>query len=108
MKHVHTLTRRHLVVALAVESHPPALAKPKVGQVVIATGAVASRPWWAPGDATNIVDVREVLEGSVQPSGSVMVLDELGFHHATSVAELLAETIRRIAFGESVSSLYVD
>ena len=25
-----------------------------------------------------------------------------------SVAELLAETIRRIAFGESVSSLYVD
>ena len=25
-----------------------------------------------------------------------------------SVAELLAETIRRVAFGESVSSLYVD
>jgi ribose-phosphate pyrophosphokinase len=25
-----------------------------------------------------------------------------------SVAELLAETIRRIAFGESVSSLYID
>ena len=25
-----------------------------------------------------------------------------------SVAELLAETIRRIAYGESVSSLYVD
>ncbi len=25
-----------------------------------------------------------------------------------SVAELLAETIRRIAFGESVSSLYLD
>lgn len=25
-----------------------------------------------------------------------------------SVAELLAETVRRIAFGESVSSLYVD
>ena len=25
-----------------------------------------------------------------------------------SVAELLAETIRRMAFGESVSSLYVD
>jgi len=25
-----------------------------------------------------------------------------------SVAQLLAETIRRVAFGESVSSLYVD
>ena len=29
-------------------------------------------------------------------------------HVDCSVAELLAETIRRIAFGESVSSLYVD
>ena len=59
--------------------------------VVVATGAVAARPWWAPADAGWIVDVRDVLDGSVHPSGSVLVLDELGFHHATSVAELLAD-----------------
>ncbi len=33
---------------------------------------------------------------------------ECGRVRQLSVAELLAETIRRIAFGESVSSLYVD
>jgi ribose-phosphate pyrophosphokinase len=34
--------------------------------------------------------------------------EALGRIRQLSVAELLAETIRRIAVGESVSSLYVD
>lgn len=59
--------------------------------VIVATGARAARPWWAPGDADWIVDVRDVLEGTAHPVGNVVVLDELGFHHATSVAELLAD-----------------
>lgn len=59
--------------------------------VIVATGAVAARPWWAPGDADWIVDCRAVLDGSVQPAGRVLVIDELGFHHATSVAEVLAD-----------------
>ncbi len=36
-------------------------------------------------------DVRDVLDGSAAPSGDVVVVDELGFHQATSVAELLAD-----------------
>ena len=60
-------------------------------RVVIAAGARPARPWWAPGDAEWIVDVRDVLEGTARPEGSVVVLDEIGFHHATSVAELLAD-----------------
>ncbi len=60
-------------------------------RVIVATGARPSRPWWAPPDADWIVDVRDVLEGRVEPTGSVLVLDEIGFHHATSVAELLAD-----------------
>lgn len=59
--------------------------------VIVATGSRPARPWWAPGDATNIVDVRDVIEGRAEPEGSVIVLDELGFHQATSVAELLAD-----------------
>ena len=64
--------------------------------VVIATGAEASRPWWAPTDATNVVDVRAVLDGSAPDGGpqagqSVVIVDELGFHHATSCAEVLAD-----------------
>ncbi len=65
--------------------------------VVIATGAVPMRPWFALGGADpadggiGIADVREVLDGSAVPSGRVVVFDELGFHQATSVAELLAD-----------------
>ena len=44
-----------------------------------------------PDDADQVVDVREVLDGSASPTGDVVVIDELGFHHATSVAELLAD-----------------
>ncbi len=46
-------------------------------------GAAATRP--------TIVDVRDVLEGGAAPAGRVVVVDELGFHQATSVAELLAD-----------------
>ncbi|MFC5948783.1 mycofactocin system FadH/OYE family oxidoreductase 2 [Pseudonocardia lutea] len=52
--------------------------------VVLATGARPARRW--PG----ALDVRDVLDGSAAPTGTVLVVDELGFHQATSVAELLA------------------
>jgi 2,4-dienoyl-CoA reductase (NADPH2) len=58
--------------------------------VVVATGARPARPPWA-GDQGRVVDVRDVLEGRAHPGGSVVVVDELGFHQATSVAELLAD-----------------
>ncbi|MFC5995464.1 mycofactocin system FadH/OYE family oxidoreductase 2 [Pseudonocardia hispaniensis] len=57
--------------------------------VVLATGARPAAPDWADG-LDRVVDVRAVLGGQVAPSGSVLVYDELGFHPATSVAELLA------------------
>ena len=63
--------------------------------VIVATGAEAQRPWWVPADAANAIDVREVLAGAGGPGpatgDTVVVIDEIGFHHATSVAELLAD-----------------
>ena len=59
--------------------------------VVVAAGAVAARPWWIGEDVTNVADVRDVLRGDAAPTGTVIVIDEIGFHHATSVAELLAD-----------------
>ena len=61
--------------------------------VIIATGARPVRPWWAgsPAEHPTVVDVRDVLEGTAGPRGRVVVVDELGFHQATSVAELLAD-----------------
>ena len=58
--------------------------------IVLATGSRPLRPWWA-GDEQRVVDVRDVLEGRAEPHGTVVVVDELGFHQATSVAELLAD-----------------
>ena len=58
--------------------------------VVVATGAEPAPPWWGSGHP-RVVDVRDVLEGRAHPTGTVVVVDELGFHQATSVAELLAD-----------------
>ncbi|MCI2423949.1 mycofactocin system FadH/OYE family oxidoreductase 2 [Saccharopolyspora sp. K220] len=56
--------------------------------VVLATGARPQPVHWA---VDRVVDVRDVLEGRVAPEGDVLVVDELGFHQASSVAELLAD-----------------
>jgi mycofactocin system FadH/OYE family oxidoreductase 2 len=58
--------------------------------VVVATGARPASPWWSDGQS-RVVDVRDVLEARAHPTGTVVVVDELGFHQATSVAELLAD-----------------
>ncbi len=58
--------------------------------VVLATGARPARPWWS-HEHPRVVDVREVIDGTVTPSGTVVVVDELGFHQATSTSELLAD-----------------
>ncbi len=78
-------------IELGVELTAAEIERRAPDHVVIATGARAARPWWAPAEAARIVDVRDVLTGAVDPSGSVVVIDEIGFHHATSVAELLAD-----------------
>ncbi len=83
--------RRGVTVEYGVEVTPDEVRRRAPDAVVVATGARIARPWWAPGDATRVVDVRDVLDGTVAPTGSVVLIDEIGFHHATSVAELLAD-----------------
>jgi mycofactocin system FadH/OYE family oxidoreductase 2 len=58
--------------------------------VILATGSRPARPGWS-HDHPRVIDVREVLDGTHAPAGSVVVVDELGFHPATSTAELLAD-----------------
>jgi 2,4-dienoyl-CoA reductase (NADPH2) len=63
--------------------------------VVVATGSLPARPWWAPPEPGEgelpVIDVTDVLTGAFTPTGRVIVVDEVGFHQATSVAELLAD-----------------
>jgi mycofactocin system FadH/OYE family oxidoreductase 2 len=58
--------------------------------VVLATGARPARPGWSHAHP-RMADVREVIDGTVRPSGRIVVVDDLGFHQATSAAELLAD-----------------
>jgi len=88
---VHACRRSGVAVRLgrSADVHTVMAERPDV--VVVATGAEPARPYWAPPDADTVVDVRDVLEDRVRPEGHVVVVDELGFHQATSVAELLAD-----------------
>ena len=83
--------RLGVTIEFGVGVWPGLIDEKRPDHVIVATGAEASRPWWAPAEAAQVVDVRQVLDGSVEPFGNVVVIDEIGFHHATSVAELLAD-----------------
>lgn len=83
--------RLGVTIEYGVGVWPGLVAEKQPDHVIVATGAEAQRPWWVPGDAPNVADVREVLSGAADPHGTVVVVDEIGFHHATSVAELLAD-----------------
>lgn len=83
---------RHLGVTIQYDTELSAtgIASLPADHVVIATGAMPQRPWWVGAEVTNVADVTEVLDGTADPVGSVVIIDELGFHQATSVAEVLA------------------
>jgi len=60
-------------------------------EVVVATGSEPVDPWWVPAEpAAGVAHVVDVLAGRVEVTGRVVVVDDRGFHGATSVAELLA------------------
>ena len=83
--------RLGVTIEYGVGVWPGLVEERKPDSVIVAMGAEPSRPWWVAGDSVQVVDVREVLDGSAEPFGHVVVVDEIGFHHATSVAELLAD-----------------
>jgi mycofactocin system FadH/OYE family oxidoreductase 2 len=88
-------SRHGVDVRTGVEASADVLLAERPDAVVIATGARVARPPWA-GGLDRVVDVRDVLEGRAAPAGDVVVVDELGFHQATSVAELLADRGHRV------------
>jgi len=77
-------------IRTGVEATPQMVRAALPDAVVLATGARPQPPHWA-GGHPRVVDVRDVLEGRLRPTGDVVVIDDLGFHQATSTAELLAD-----------------
>ncbi len=101
---VHECERLGVDLVLGTEVTPELVRRARPDVVVVATGARPTRPWWAPpepdtagasvddpGDDLPVIDVLDVLTGRFAPTGRVIVVDELGFHQATSVAEVLAD-----------------
>lgn len=76
-------------VKTSVDADAELLLAERPDVVILATGAKPAPPSWAAGHP-RVVDVRDVLEEKAAPTGQVLVFDELGFHQATSLAELLA------------------
>lgn len=86
---VHACARAGVEVRYGVEASAASLLAEGPDAVVLATGALPQRPPWATG--ARVADVSDVLSGRAHPGGRVLVVDELGFHQATSVAQLLAD-----------------
>ncbi|HLG65458.1 MAG TPA: mycofactocin system FadH/OYE family oxidoreductase 2 [Ktedonosporobacter sp.] len=61
--------------------------------VIIATGSLPELPQIPGADLPHVATVWQVLQGEkeAQPGDYVLLYDQLGFHQATSTAELLAE-----------------
>ncbi len=63
----------------------------KPDAVVVATGSMPDFSAIPGAEDSGVVDVTDILSGEVKPGNKVVVVDRLGFHEATSVAEFLAE-----------------
>jgi len=88
---VHAARELGIDIRYGVDAEAATVMSFRPDAAVVATGAVPQRPFWVAESAATVVDVRDVLEGRAAPSGTVVVVDELGFHEATSVAEVLAD-----------------
>ena len=56
--------RLGVTIELGVEATAAVVRAHCADHVVVATGAVAARPWWVGADVTNACDVRDVLAGA--------------------------------------------
>ncbi len=88
---VNECRRFGVAIEYGVEATVETIAERRPDHVIVATGAESPRPWWVGPDVANVCDARDVVSGAAEPRGSIVVIDEIGFHNATSVAELLAD-----------------
>lgn len=88
---LHELSQVEVEVRTGVTATPEIVLAEQPDAVVIATGSLPNRQALPGADGPNVADVSDILSGAVEPGRRVLVVDRLGFHEATSVAEYLAE-----------------
>jgi 2,4-dienoyl-CoA reductase (NADPH2) len=88
---LHEITQLGIAVRTGTIATSETVLAEKPDAVVIATGSVPDRQGIPGADGPEVADVTDILSGEVRPGKRVLVVDRLGFHEATSVAEYLAE-----------------
>ncbi|HZO72563.1 MAG TPA: mycofactocin system FadH/OYE family oxidoreductase 2 [Ktedonobacteraceae bacterium] len=92
-----TLQREILEAGVEVETGVEVTAeqveRERPDAVIIATGSLPELPQIPGADLPHVATIWQVLQGEkeTQPGDYVLLYDQLGFHQATSTAELLAE-----------------
>jgi 2,4-dienoyl-CoA reductase (NADPH2) len=85
------IERLDIDVRTGVYATPEAVLAEKPDVVIVATGSVPDRGAIPGAEGAGVADVTDILSGEIKPGKRVLVVDRLGFHEATSVAEYLAE-----------------
>ncbi|MEN6461742.1 MAG: mycofactocin system FadH/OYE family oxidoreductase 2 [Syntrophomonas sp.] len=75
---------------LGVEVTPELVDKEKPEVVIVATGSKASPSYIAGADQPHVMTFYEVLAGREVPGNNVLVIDDIGFHQGSSIADYLA------------------
>ncbi len=88
---LHELHQLDVTVRTGVAADAEMVLAEQPDAVVIATGSTPDRNAFPGADGPEVADVTDILAGRVTPGKRVMIIDRLGFHEATSVAEYLAE-----------------
>lgn len=88
---LHELHQLDVTVRTGVAADADVILAEQPDAVVIATGSRPDHSAFPGADGPEVADVTDILAGRVTPGKRVMIIDRLGFHEATSVAEYLAE-----------------
>jgi 2,4-dienoyl-CoA reductase-like NADH-dependent reductase (Old Yellow Enzyme family) len=87
---VGQVTKLGVDLRLGVEATEATILAERPDVIIIATGGVASRGQ-TKGAEAHAVTTWDVLTGAVEPTGTVLLYDEMGQHNAASTAEVLAK-----------------
>ncbi len=88
---LHEIEQLGVEVRTGVFATPETVLAEKPDVVIVATGSMPDRSTIPGADGPNVADTIDILSGEIKPGKRVVVVDRLGFHEATSVAEYLAE-----------------
>ena len=100
------LARSGAELRLECEVTPEVLLAERPDVVILATGQEETRPGHIPGmDGGRVRTPLEILRGPRPAARHALIIDEIGGHHATSLAEVLAEGGCRVTMVTSAFSI---